>query len=326
MINNALAILSEHFKEQVKILPFTRRWFSSSWILHIETSCAKYLVKILVAQGIELESNYNKFQTSHRMFLRTSIINWVESIWTITYDNIVLHIQKYIEGDELRLESLNEEIMILISTKIWIIHNLGRQETQKYPLEIQKKLYKQGFNQILTDPDMVPAIYETAANNKSLQKIMWKIIDIMKKTCSSINPNDKQFLLTTLHWDFRHGNMILNEKWIFFIDFSRIEFGDPAIDLGIMIWNLEINYILTQNQKYLKLKEIFIKEYIKITNDTNIWKRMLLSKLWVLLLYISPKLDWVSKLTFDQKKQLYNEYLNYLSTENELILDIDWLL
>ena len=84
--------------------------------------------------------------------------------------------------------------------------------------------------------------------------------------------------LCKLHGDFWGANILVkDDKTINVIDYSRIPYGDPGIDVGWFLSHLLWKYYETNNTYYRSLGELFLKIYQEQTKDTLITKTMTLT-------------------------------------------------
>jgi hypothetical protein len=92
--------------------------------------------------------------------------------------------------------------------------------------------------------------------------------------------------LRALHGDLWGANMFLRENgtaWI--IDFSRIPWGDPGIDIGRWMGQYVWFYIITRNPYYKELGELFLKTYQEKTGDAEIREAASLGFMFVGFIY-----------------------------------------
>lgn len=77
--------------------------------------------------------------------------------------------------------------------------------------------------------------------------------------------------LRALHGDLWGANVFVRKDgtaWI--IDFSRIPWGDPGIDIGRWMGQYVWFYLITKNPYFKNLGELFLETYIEKTGDTEI--------------------------------------------------------
>lgn len=79
--------------------------------------------------------------------------------------------------------------------------------------------------------------------------------------------------------------------------------------MGTFVGNFEIQYLHTGDQKLLEKRDLFLKKYIEITSDGKIKDYLVLSKLWVLFLHLSPLLQSFLKWDEMRQKNIYERFL-----------------
>lgn len=88
---------------------------------------------------------------------------------------------------------------------------------------------------------------------------------------------DKFKRLTVIHGDFHPGNIWFDGDNLTVLDRSRGEYGDPADDISCFIMNY-IHYSIRKYGKldceFKELTKIFMDEYLKLTNDYEIFEVM----------------------------------------------------
>ncbi|MDO8518073.1 MAG: phosphotransferase [bacterium] len=79
--------------------------------------------------------------------------------------------------------------------------------------------------------------------------------------------------LRALHGDLWGANVFVRQNgtaWI--IDFSRIPWGDPGIDVGRWMGQYMWFYLVTKNEYFKNLGELFLETYIEKTGDKEIYE------------------------------------------------------
>lgn len=96
--------------------------------------------------------------------------------------------------------------------------------------------------------------------------------------------------LRPLHGDFWGSNIFLNaDGKATAVDFSRIPYGEPGIDIGYFVAQYLWFYHETGNAYFKKLGELFISEYSKKSGDTEIRNALCVPLGLLALLYINPR-------------------------------------
>jgi len=162
----------------------------------------------------------------------------------------------------------------------------------KYPSSDKKELtavYDDGIRSILTNPELSITFLSKFPND-------YEILDLegQKEMISLMYENIKAWVgrydrLTALHGDFWGSNIFFGEEnkcWI--IDFSRIPWGDPAIDVGWFISEYLWYYHLTGNQYFRELAETWLSIYEKKSGDKELRRAMPLVIGWLAIARTSP--------------------------------------
>lgn len=91
-----------------------------------------------------------------------------------------------------------------------------------------------------------------------------------------------------LHGDFWGSNLLVHkDSSISLIDFSRIPWGDPGIDIGRWMAQYVWLYLVTQNSYFKKLGELFLETYVQRTGDMEIRKALVTGYVFPILIYAS---------------------------------------
>lgn len=91
-----------------------------------------------------------------------------------------------------------------------------------------------------------------------------------------------------LHGDFHSKNIIIGQDArVHLIDWSHIPYGDPGIDVGIFLTEIEIACTL-QGKDYKSLQQIFLETYISETQDHHIVQYTQLSRLIMITNLLAP--------------------------------------
>ncbi len=106
-----------------------------------------------------------------------------------------------------------------------------------------------------------------------------------------------------LHGDFWGANVLVQEDaTVSLIDFSRIPWGDPGIDIGRWIAQYVWLYIVTQNSYFKELGELFLTTYEKRTGDTEIQSALTTGYIFPILVYATMFTDTKEEI----RKQMFD--------------------
>lgn len=153
-----------------------------------------------------------------------------------------------------------------------------------------KAVYTDGLRNILTNPELsLMMLAEFPYDYKILN------LDGQKEIISLIYENIKINLgrydrLTALHGDFWGANIFFKDDGnLFIIDFSRIPWGDPGIDVGWFISEYLWNYHLTGNNYFKELTELWLDIYEEKSGDKEIREFIPLAMGFIGIVQIYPK-------------------------------------
>jgi thiamine kinase-like enzyme len=113
--------------------------------------------------------------------------------------------------------------------------------------------------------------------------------------------------LACLHGDFWGANFYFKtdgSSWV--IDYSRIPYGDPAIDVGWWISQYIWLYIKTKKTLYKQLLKFFLDDYISISADLEIKERLPAVIALMMIINISPRLYPMNKDSINNAMGFYN--------------------
>ncbi len=184
----------------------------------------------------------------------------------------------------------NEDIKQLnaIADALIKIHRIKHHSDNKNQL---KAIYDDGLRNMLINPELsVMALSEFPVDynilNLNGQKQM---ISLMYENIKArMGRHDR---LSALHGDFWGTNIFLTDNdEVFLIDFSRIPWGDPAIDVGWFIDEYLWYYHLTGNRYFRDLIELWFNLYEEKSGDREIRKFVPLVIGWIGIVRVYPRL------------------------------------
>lgn len=130
-----------------------------------------------------------------------------------------------------------------------------------------------------------------------------------------------QISCVPLHGDFWSSNILIdsNEK-PFLIDYSRIPYGDPAIDVGTFLGSLIFDGLTHDAPVYFSAAREFIDSYKKHRNisDARLLDRSLLVLFWMGIIRMYPP---VFGNTPPEKLGVFEKYIQECYTTGRILLD-----
>ena len=171
---------------------------------------------------------------------------------------------------------------------------------------LKKDTGKEVLERFFSNNETLLSVYEIWYSKSEYEELGWKIFNLMLKRYKEFIKTEKINRLTTLHWDFWYDNVIIWKDDVYFIDFSRIPYWDPAIDIGRFIWEPVLRYGLFEDKKWKSVVNKFLQKYIEITKDKDIIRYIDISLLWVFYINTSPLVQQFLKWERQSFKKLDN--------------------
>ena len=174
-----------------------------------------------------------------------------------------------------------------IADRLVNIHSVKHPSKNK---DQRTAVYNDGLRNMLTHPELsIMVLSEFPADHPILNlKGQQEMISLMYGNIKAwMGRSDR---LTALHGDFWGANIFFREdESIFIIDFSRIPWGDPAIDVGWFIAEYLWYYHLTGNPYFKELAETWLDIYGEKSGDKEIRKAIPLVLGWIGIVQIYPR-------------------------------------
>ncbi|NTU99237.1 aminoglycoside phosphotransferase family protein, partial [Candidatus Falkowbacteria bacterium] len=144
-----------------------------------------------------------------------------------------------------------------------------------------KAVYDDGLRNMLSNPELFLMVLSEFPED-------YAVLDLegQKEIISLVYENIKACMgchvrLSALHGDFWGANIFFKDDGdIFIIDYSRIPWGDPGIDVGWFIAEYLWQYHLTGNSYFKELIELWLEIYEQKSGDKEIRKHMPLVIAW----------------------------------------------
>lgn len=241
---------------------------------------------------------YRSYMISHAMYINAFDINNIQSYGVFEYEWDVYHIQDFIEWNIKKLSDYNEDDIINISNKIALLHNKYYNWANIY------WVYKRSLREVVTNYETILSLYEQSIGKNNIY--ISDIINLLWKQYRTYVDNNVVRPCVMLHGDFWHSNIIFKENIPYFIDFSRIPYWEPWIDIWNFLANFLIEYVLTGEEKYQRYYHIFLQSYKDSTNDHDIEKYTILNILFVMWVSLSPKVQEFLQRSDHEQNKIYN--------------------
>jgi hypothetical protein len=238
----------------------------------------------------------------------------------LSSDTQIYHIQELGDFEQSYLSILeknkdktkvdDEDISLLedISDMLLKIHSVKHSSQDKDHLN---SLYNDGIRNVLTHPELSMMVLSEFPEDYPILDLegQKEIIGLMYENIKTWNGRSER--LTALHGDFWGANIFLNaDKKPFVIDFSRIPWGDPAIDVGWFIAPFLWKYHETGNMYYRELIEAWLDICEKKSGDKEIRKAVCLVIGWIGIVQIYPR--WFPDIDTDMSKKFITHVMEIL--------------
>lgn len=181
----------------------------------------------------------------------------------------------------------DEKQLSAIADALVKIHTIKHSSQDRKQIDA---IYNDGIRNMLTHPELFTMVLSEFPSD-------YPILDLegQKELISLVYENMKTWMgrgdrLTALHGDFWGANIFFREdKSLFIIDFSRIPWGDPAIDAGWFTAEYLWKYHETGNPYFKQLTETWLNVYEQKSGDHEVRKAMCLVMGWVGIVQVYPR-------------------------------------
>lgn len=178
-------------------------------------------------------------------------------------------------------------------------------------------IYNDGIRSVLTHPELSIMVLSEFPEDYAVLDLKGQkeIISLMYENIKSwMGRGDR---LTALHGDFWGANIFFRQDGsLFVIDFSRIPWGDPAIDVGWFIAQFLWKYHETRNPYFKELTEAWLRIYQEKSGDVELRKALPLVLGWTGIVQIYPR--WFPTLDIDVG-QRFIEHIKEILRRKEFI-------
>lgn len=124
-----------------------------------------------------------------------------------------------------------------------------------------------------------------------------------------------------LHGDFWGSNILINDAGKpFLIDYSRIPYGDPVVDVGNFLGVLAFDALTYDSPAYFEAAHVFLNAYFKYRDvaDPDIMRRCVVIFFWIGIIRMYPP---VFGDTNPEKLHVFDQYIKRCYTTGSIILN-----
>lgn len=170
------------------------------------------------------------------------------------------------------------------------INKIHSSKNESLDISLRQALYNSALRDVLIHPELtMKVLFDYPADDPLLGRSRQsEYIDLMLGVI--YHWRDRADRLAGLHGDFWGTNLFFKEDGsVFGIDFSRIPWGDPGIDIGWWLAQYLWLYHETGNRYFRELGEAFLQEYERQSGDREIRQAVSIALGFCGAVYITPK-------------------------------------
>lgn len=156
--------------------------------------------------------------------------------------------------------------------------------------ERQRSVYNDGLRSILTNPELTIMLLHDFSDSHAILPArehgayIGMMLSLMHKW------KDRHDRLSALHGDFWGANLFFRQDgsvWV--VDYSRIPWGDPGLDIGWWLSQYLWFYHETGNEYFKELGEKFLDLYVEKSGDQEIRQAVSMVLGLMGIIFISPR-------------------------------------
>ncbi|HUT96275.1 MAG TPA: phosphotransferase [Candidatus Paceibacterota bacterium] len=249
-----------------------------------------------------------------------------EFIPDLSEETEIYHVQEF-EGDSIdywtllqkkkEKKNIDEQDIKELSGVISFLTKLHSIKHHSLDPQKLKAIYNDALRNMLTNPELTMMLLHDFPEDHAVLPIekqkeyISAIYELIRKW------KDRYDRVVALHGDFWGTNFFFrkdNTTWV--IDYSRIPWGDPGIDVGWWLTQYLWFYHETKNVYFKDLGEKFLEMYIEKTGDKEVRKSLSLVMGFIGLVYITPR--FFPDLNQDLAKRFLNNIIEIIKN-NELL-------
>lgn len=187
-------------------------------------------------------------------------------------------------------KSMGEEDKKEIDTVVQLLAKIHSTKHPSQDKEFQKTVYNGGIRSVLISPELtIMFLHDFTKDNQILTlAVQKKFIGLMLELLHHYK--DRSDRLCALHGDFWGANVFFRpDGTAWTIDFSRIPWGDPGIDVGWWLSQYLWLYFETNNPYFKELGEYFLTRYEQTTGDKESREAVSIVLGLLALIYTTPR-------------------------------------
>lgn len=201
--------------------------------------------------------------------------------------HIIYHVQEFeasaknylsVMDERAAQESVSKEDREELAQIVDLIAGVHAVKHASEDASVRAAIYNDGIRSPIIHPELTYALLQDFADDHShlplpeqsrYLGLMWENVRVWK---------DRTDRLSALHGDFWGANVFFrHDGSVYAIDYSRIPWGDPGIDVGWWLSQYLWRYHKTGNPYFKELGEEFLNQYSAKMGDTEIRKAVTLA-------------------------------------------------
>lgn len=281
----------------------------ASWhlsdVYHLQWWKKEYIIKVAKKNITGYEYDFDiehSYQISHMMYQINHQYNKIRSYGYGRYNWYYYHLQDYI------IWSIKNILQYSVSDIKAVAKHIASIHKQPYSWNQNPYLiYRRSIRDSISNTQSLLPQYEAMTLQSTDSSWFSTMIQSTVAQYMKIMKWDRNRPCVHLHGDFNTNNIIIWwNNTISLIDFSDIPYGEPWIDIGIFLTEMEIAYTL-QKKDYTSMKNIFLETYISYTHDKYIEQYINLSRTTMIAKLFAPHVQdllWRDRETYKSIKNL----------------------
>ncbi len=215
----------------------------------------------------------------------------------ITEETILYHVQEFATGEDyfsrlqtrLQKSDIDEQDTHEIAAVTDFLCKLHRTEYSISDSKKRRAVYNDSLLTQLTNPELtLPFLSRFHDDHQFLAPSMQN--EYVLLALNSIRKwRGRSERIRAIHGDFSGLNVFFRtDETVWVIDYSRVPWGEPGIDVGWWMSQYMWFYHQSKNKYFKQLADTFLKAYIEKTGDTEIHNALVMGLIFTGVLYASP--------------------------------------
>lgn len=275
--------LFDHIEQEHKIvlwkLDAVAMWSQAKVIKRQDISWKFYVLKRPHDQNIDLawkDLLYYQYQMADQFFTSTW---WQQprSYAVGMYKDKPYHLMDRCEGTIKHFADYTRDDIVVLAKSLAELHNMP---INKHIQSFQH--YHDTWREYLFHRDGVCGIFDRTAKVYPYT-LSSDIVRELSKFYRDLWAS--RTTITMIHGDLSSNNIVVDEDSMSFIDPHVVQYGDPIIDVGRILFGIEYSYRHKQESWRESMQTLFLKEYARVRQDETLLRYVNISKLYSIGLF-----------------------------------------